>query len=169
MTARALATMPADALPPRPSRNPSARKRALPRLPRMNAALSWALALAALVTGFLGYGWRGLVLALSVIVFWLLLQFSRALRTLRDAAGRPVGRVDNAVMLNARLHPGMRLPKVLALTRCLGRKVGDAPEAFEWQDAAGDRVRVELHAGRVSRWQLHRSDVAAAPEPPHAA
>ena len=49
----------------------------------MSAALGWALALAALVAGYVGYGWPGVVLALSVVVFWMLLQFSRALRAMR--------------------------------------------------------------------------------------
>ena len=38
--------------------------------------IGWALAAAALLAGWLSYGWRGLVLALSVIAFWLLLGVS---------------------------------------------------------------------------------------------
>lgn len=129
----------------------------------MNPWVGWALALAALVGGWLSYGWRGLVLAVTVIVFWLLLQFSRSLRALQRAAGRPVGSVPNAVMFNAKLQAGLRLPQVLALTGSLGRKVGDDPEAWAWADAAGDEVRVELHGGRVSAWKLTRA-AAAAPE-----
>ncbi len=111
----------------------------------VSPVLGWALAALAVAAGYAGYGWQGVVLAVTVIVFWLLLQFSRSLRVLRDAAGRPLGQVDNAVMLHARVHAGMRLPEVLKLTRSLGRKVGDEPvEAFTWCDAAGDEVRVEL-------------------------
>lgn len=124
------------------------------------AGVGWALALAALVVGYLGYGWRGLALAITATLFWLLLQFSRALRALRVAADRPLGQVPNAVMFNARLARGMRLPDVLRLTRSLGRQVGTDPEAFAWVDAAGDEVRVELRDGRVSAWSLTR---AAAP------
>lgn len=129
----------------------------------MNPVAGWALAAAAVVAGWLGYGWRGLVLALTVIVFWLLLQFSRSLRALQRAAGRPVGSVANAVMFNAKLHPGLRLPQVLALTGSLGRKVGADPESWAWADEAGDEVRVELHDGRVSAWTLTRAATAAAP------
>lgn len=133
------------------------------------ALLGWALALAALVAGYVGYGWPGVVLAITVIVFWLLLQFSRALRTLRQASGRPVGQVDNAVMLHARLRQGQTLAEVLRLTRSLGQAVHDsgaqpAPtpltgvlETFAWQDAGGDTVQVELRNGRVTHWQLLRA------------
>lgn len=136
----------------------------------MSAALGWALALAALVAGYVGYGWRGVVLALSVVVFWMLLQFSRALRAMREAAGRPVGRVDNAVMLHSKLRTGLRLVDVMKLTRSLGQPASDNgrqdPEVFLWTDEAGDSVRVELRAGQVSAWALQRADAApAGPSP----
>jgi hypothetical protein len=125
------------------------------------AVIGWALAAAALVVGWLAYGWRGLVLALSVIAFWLLLQFSRTLRVLRTAAQSPLGHVDSAVMLSAKLHAGMPLPQVIALTRSLGRKVsgasGDDPEVFVWRDAGGDEVELVFEAGRCTQWQLRRS------------
>lgn len=130
----------------------------------VSATLGWALALTALVAGYVGYGWPGVLLALSVVVFWMLLQFSRALRAMRQAAARPVGRVDNAVMLHARLRTGMRLVGVMKLTRSLGEVVSQDPEVFVWADDAGDRVRVELTAGKVSAWALQRAD--ALPENP---
>jgi hypothetical protein len=68
-------------------------------------ALGWLLAVAAVAVGWLGYGWKGVVLAVTVVVFWLLLQFSRALRVMRAGRRRPVGTVPNAVMLHARLRP----------------------------------------------------------------
>lgn len=127
----------------------------------MQAALGWALAVAALAAGYVSYGWPGVVLALTVVVFWLLLQFSQALRTLRIASQRPVGRVPNAVMLNARLDAGMRLPRVLRLTLSLGRRVSDEPEVWAWADDNGDEVHVELQGGRVARWALHRASAEA--------
>jgi hypothetical protein len=137
---------------------------AKPSLPRFSAkaqaALGWALAVAALAAGYVSYGWPGVALALTVVVFWLLLQFSQALRTLRIASQRPVGKVPSAVMLNARLDVGMRLPKVLRLTLSLGRKVREAPdgdETWAWADDNGDEVHVELQGGRVARWALHRA------------
>jgi uncharacterized protein (DUF58 family) len=129
----------------------------------MSAALGWALAALAVAAGYVGYGWQGVVLAFTVIVFWLLLQFSRSLRAVRDASGRPVGQVDSAVMLHARVHAGMRLVEVLKLTRSLGRRVADEPaEAFAWRDGAGDEVRVDLRGGRVSAVTLVRAGTQGA-------
>ena len=132
----------------------------------MSATLGWALAVLAVAAGYVGYGWRGVVLAVTVVVFWLLLQFSRSLRVLRDASGRPVGSIDNAVMLHARLQAGMRLPQVLNLTRSLGRKVADAPETFAWTDAGGDAVEIEMRAGRLAAWHLRRGAGTAGPAAP---
>ncbi|MCU0968786.1 MAG: hypothetical protein MUF03_08160 [Rubrivivax sp.] len=121
----------------------------------------WALALAAVVAGWVGWGWRGVALALTVVVFWLLLQFSRALRVMRIAAQRPVGDVASAVMLASRLHRGMRLAQVILLTHSLGRALSPPPdERFEWRDAAGDRVELLLRDGRLVEWQLERAPAA---------
>jgi hypothetical protein len=123
----------------------------------MNALTGLALAIAALAVGFAVYGWPGVALALSVIVFALLLEFSRALRAMRQATARPVGRVPSAVMLHTRLHAGMRLAAVLKLTRSLGRRLAEEPETFAWMDDAGDEVEVELRQGRVTAWRLRRA------------
>ena len=123
----------------------------------------WALAVVAVAVGYTSYGWPGVALAVSVIAFWLLLQFSRALRVMRTAADRPVGHVDSAVMLQSRLQAGMPLAQVMKLTRSLGEKRGDAPESYAWRDAGGDEVIVEMKDGRLSRFQLQRVAVEAAP------
>jgi hypothetical protein len=123
--------------------------------------IGWALATAALAAGWFGYGWRGIALALSVIAFWLLLQFSRTLRLLRNAAQLPLGHVDSAVMFNARLSVGLRLPEVIGMTRSLGRKVSGEPEVFAWCDAGGDEVEATFEGGRCTRWQLRRHRAAA--------
>ena len=132
----------------------------------MNPILGWGLAAVAVVAGWFSYGWPGVVLALSVVVFWLLLQFSRVLRVMRRAAERPIGSVDNAVMLHAKLQPGMQLLQILPLTRSLGQKVADDPETFVWTDAGGDSVRVELRSGRCTAFALQR--IAAADGAPPA-
>ena len=124
----------------------------------MSAKLGWALAVLALAAGYLGYGWRGLVLALTVIAFWLLLQFSRALRVMRLAARAPVGHVPSAVMLHARLHAGMQMMNVVKLTRSLGRKLRDEPDTFAWRDESGAEVEVEFADGRCRTWRLTRPD-----------
>ena len=122
----------------------------------MNTWMGWSLAAAALVAGYVGYGWRGVVLALSVVVFWLLLQFSRALRVMRLAATAPVGHVPSAVMLHAWLSAGLRLMDIVKLTRSLGRKVRDEPETFAWRDESGAEVEIEFADGRCTGWQLKR-------------
>lgn len=131
----------------------------------MNSVMGWSLALAALVLGYWQWGWQGLILAFSVIVFWLLLQFSRVLRVLRQAGANPVGHVDSAVMLHARLQRGMRLMDVLLLTRSLGQRVSERPEAYLWEDNSGAHVRIELEGGRLQRWSLQRPDEGSAPPP----
>jgi hypothetical protein len=129
--------------------------------------IGWALAGAALLAGWFGWGWRGLVLALSVIAFWLLLQFSRTMRVLRQAGASPLGHVTSAVMLSTRLSQGMRLIEIIALTRSLGRQLSDEPnECFAWTDAGGDAVEVALNKGRVTAWTLKRAEAASLESPP---
>jgi hypothetical protein len=82
-----------------------------------------------------------------VTVFWLLLQFNRAVRVMRGASGAPVGHVPSAVMLNAKLQPGWTLLQVIRLTRSLGRRVSEAPEVWAWTDPGGIEVRVTLAGG----------------------
>ena len=130
----------------------------------MNVVIGWLLAAVAVAIGYLQWAWPGVALAVTLIVFWLLLQFSRAMRVLRKAGRAPVGQIENAVMLHARLQRGQRLPQILALTRSLGIKRDDDPEVFEWRDAGGDAVRIELVDGKVTRWELRRSGAAQSQE-----
>jgi hypothetical protein len=132
----------------------------------MNATVGWLLAAAAIAVGYLQWGWPGVALGVTVVVFWLLLQYSRALRVLRMASQSPVGHVDSAVMLHSKLQPGQRLPKILSFTRSLGIKLDDHPETFEWRDVGGDAVRVELVEGKLTRWELQRAPVAADADAP---
>lgn len=127
--------------------------------------MTWGLAVAAVVVGYVGYGWPGVVLAITVVVFWMLLQFSRALRVMRAAAGSPVGRVPSAVMLQSKLHAGMTLVQVMKLTGSLGQvravvaggaEPDGAEEVFAWRDESGDEVVVELRGGKLSAWKLQR-------------
>jgi hypothetical protein len=133
----------------------------------MGATWGWALALAAVVVGWMQWGWQGVVMAITLISFWLLLQFNRALRVMRQAGGAPVGRVGSAVMVHARMRRGMRLMEVIPITRSLGQVTEPDPtagpgigvrEAFTWQDDSGAELRVDLAGGRVVRWTLQRPD-----------
>jgi hypothetical protein len=131
----------------------------------LSVVVGWLLAGLALAMGYWQWGWPGIALAVTMIVFWLLLQFNRAVRVLRHAGRAPVGHVDSAVMLHARLQRGQRLPQILALTRSLGIKRDDDPEVYEWRDAGGDAVRVELVDGKLARWELQRADAAPSQDP----
>jgi hypothetical protein len=122
----------------------------------MNPLVGWALALAALGAGWRSYGAPGLALAASVIVFWLLLQFNRSLRVMRNAAASPVGHVPSAVMLHAKLSRGMPMLRVVTLAKSLGRKVAEAPETWRWADDSGADVTIVFERGRCSRWALNR-------------
>ena len=133
----------------------------------MSTATSWALAALALATGYFAYSWPGVVLALTVIAFWLLLQFSRALRVMRHAAQRPVGHVESAVMLQSKLHKGMRLAQILQISLSFGEQRASDPETYAWRDAGGSELVVELDDGRLIRWRLQRDEetpAGAAPD-----
>jgi len=118
--------------------------------------LGWALAVFAVAAGYWSYGWHGVLLAITVIVFWLLLQLSRTLRTLRMAARSPVGHVASAVMLQTRLKHGLRLIQVISLTRSLGERVSETPEVWRWRDEGGAAVTLQFEQARLAQWRLER-------------
>ncbi len=116
-------------------------------------------AVALLVMGYHWYGWPGVAGALGALVMWILLHFTRMLQVLRRAANRPKGHVQSSVMLNARLHPGVSLMQVIALTRSLGEPRSDAgeqPEVFRWTDTGQSFVECEFLGGKLSSWRLNR-------------
>lgn len=135
----------------------------------MNPVIGWALAVVAIAVGYVSYGWPGVALAFTVIVFWLLLQFSRTLRVMRGATDRPVGRVPSAVMFNTKLKPGLRMLDLLQMTKSLGQRVGESPEVWRWTDDGDVAVEVTFSGGRVSAWELKRpppeGDGSPAPRP----
>jgi hypothetical protein len=134
----------------------------------MNANLGWALAVVGIAAGYMAYGWPGVAMAVSVTVFWLLLQFSRAMRVMRIAGQAPVGRVPSAVMLHAKLKKGHRLMDVILITKSLGQRLSDDPETFCWSDDSDARVTVVLRQGRVTEWALQRPAEAQAAGGPSA-
>jgi len=127
----------------------------------MNPIVGWGLAALGIAAGYVGWGWPGVLLGVTVLVFWLLLQFSRSLRVLKQAAGAPVGHVDSAVMLHSKLKTGMTLSQVLPLTRSLGTRLGDSPERWGWADPGGARISLEFDGGKLQSWTLTRDEGAA--------
>ena len=105
------------------------------------------------------YSWQGLVVVASVLVFGVLLHFSRMMQVLKRAANRPIGYVDSAVMLNAKLKPGATLLHVVAMTRALGllKSAKDAqPEVFEWKDGSQSTVTCTFVSGKLAHHVLVR-------------
>ena len=117
------------------------------------------------VIAYRAYGWPGVALAGGGIVMWMLLHFNRLMRVLQRASNRPIGHVDSAVMLNARLRPGVNMLHVVAMTRALGEQLSakdQQPEVFRWTDASGSSVTCEFALGKLVKWELFRP--APAPE-----
>ena len=113
-------------------------------------------------------GWPGVALAAGAIVMWMLLHFTRMMKVLQRASNRPVGYVDSAVMLNAKLQPGVNMLHVVAMTRALGEQLSDKdaqPEVFRWTDGSASHVTCTFDNGKLVKWELVRPP-AAAEEPP---
>ena len=116
-------------------------------------------AVALLVMGYHWYGWPGVAGAVGALVMWMLLHFTRMLQVLRRASHRPKGHVESSVMLNARLHPGVSLIQVVALSRSLGElrsPAGEQPEVFRWTDTGQSFVECEFQGGKLANWRLDR-------------
>ena len=109
--------------------------------------------------GWRAYGWGGLAAVAGGLVMWGLLHFTRITRILGQASDRPVGYVGSAVMLNAKLKPGVNLLHVLAMTQALGERLsteGEQPEIYRWTDGGASSVTVEFANGKVVKWTLVR-------------
>lgn len=123
------------------------------------------LASVALVAGaFHFYGGPGVAVATGILVMWLLLHFTRMMQVLKRAADRPIGHVGSAVMLNAKLRPGVTLLHVVAMTKSLGelQSAKDAqPELYRWTDGTQSHVTCEFHGGKLKKWELVRPRQAA--------
>ena len=121
-----------------------------------------AAIVALLVAAYFSYGWPGVVVVVSVLVMWMLLHFTRMMQVLKRATGRPVGYVDSAVMLNAKLKPKASLMHVIAMTRALGelRSPKDAqPEIFRWTDSSASYVDCTFVNGKLASYSLTRPTV----------
>ena len=110
------------------------------------------------------YGWPGIAVVMTFLVFGILLHFTRLMTILKRATNRPIGHVDSAVMLNAKLKSGVTLMHVVAMTRALGllKSAKDAqPEVFEWKDGTDSVVTCTFVNGKLSQHVLVR------PNQPH--
>jgi hypothetical protein len=120
----------------------------------------------ALIISYVNYKWTGVALVASGLVTWALLHFSRMMQVLKRAANRPIGYVDSAVMLNAKLQKGRTLMHVIAMTKALGEllSVKDAqPEVFRWTDGSKSHVTATFLNGKLQSWALFRPEQLAEP------
>jgi hypothetical protein len=114
---------------------------------------------ALVVLAYRGFGWPGVAAAVGGLLMWVLLHFTRMMQVLRRAADQPIGYVASAVMLNAKLKPGLTLLHVVAMTRSLGllrSPKDEQPEIFVWTDTGGSSVSCTFVGGKVSHYELFR-------------
>jgi hypothetical protein len=126
---------------------------------------------AMVVIAWQAYGWPGAALAGGALVMYLLLHFNRMMHVLRKAANRPKGYVGSAVMLNAKLKPGVNLLHVMAMTGSIGELVsaeGEQPEVFRWTDGSESQVTCEFKNGKLEKWTLYRPPAPDEASPPAA-
>lgn len=124
---------------------------------------------AATVLAYRFYGWAGIAAVATGLVMWMLLHFTRMMQVLKRTANRPIGYVDSAVMLNAKLKPGLSLLHVIAMTRALGKLQSDKdvqPEVFRWTDGSESHVTCTFDGGKLAHHALFRPPEGGLPPTP---
>jgi Flp pilus assembly protein TadB len=126
-----------------------------PALKNLGFAL---LAVAALFAGGWAMGWPGVILVLSVLVFLLMLQFTKIMRTMKRMGAAPIGQTGSCLMLNSRLHAGLPLLQVLELAGSLGEPVEGEKDRYRWRDPGGDTLLLRFDArSRLLDWTFSRA------------
>ena len=111
------------------------------------------------LVGYASAGWPGVAAVVGGLVMWALLHFTRLMNVMKKAANRPMGYVGSAVMLNARLKPGVNLMHVMAMTQSLGERLSAEnaqPEVYRWTDGTQSHVTCEFANGRLQKWTQER-------------
>ena len=111
------------------------------------------------IASYNAWGWQGPITVLGGLVMWALLHYTRLMNVMQKARHSPIGYVGSAVMLNAKLKPGVNLMHVMAMTRALGEHLsaeGQEPEIYRWTDGTKSHVTCEFVNGRLARWELVR-------------
>ena len=119
------------------------------------------------LVGYASAGWPGVAAVVGGLVMWALLHFTRLMNVMKKAANRPMGYVGSAVMLNARLKPGVNLMHVMAMTQSLGERLSAEnaqPEVYRWTDGTQSYVTCEFANGRLQKWTLERPQAEAEAE-----
>ena len=115
------------------------------------------------------YGGAGIALAAGLLVMGLMLHFTRMMNVLKRTTNRPIGYVGSAVMLNAKLKPGMTLLHVIAMTRALGQPQSEKdaqPEIFRWTDGTQSHVTCTFVGGKLAQNALVRPGESVLPPAP---
>jgi hypothetical protein len=90
-------------------------------------------------------------------------------QVLKRAANRPIGYVDSAVMLNAKLKSGMTLLHVVAMTKSLGARQSPKdtqPEVYRWTDGTESHVTATFGDGKLLQHALFRPAQEVTPPAP---
>ena len=119
------------------------------------------------LVGYASTGWPGVAAVVGGLVMWALLHFTRLMNVMKKAANRPMGYVGSAVMLNARLKPGVNLMHVMAMTQSLGERLSAEnaqPEVYRWTDGTQSHVTCEFANGCLQKWTLERPQAEAEAE-----
>lgn len=131
----------------------------------IRTAIWWSAMLLVLWGAWRQYGALGLMLAFSMLMFWLTIQFSQTMRVLKRAAGQPKGTVAHALKLHIKLKPGMKLLSVIGMTGSLGEMLSapnTQPEVFRWSDHSGASVTARFLDGRLLDHSIARAETADA-------
>jgi hypothetical protein len=129
--------------------------------PALRTLFFWIGGALLVAAAYRAYEWRGVALIVTGIFFWLMLHFTRLMQALKRAANRPIGYIDSAVMLNAKLKAGSSLLHVVALTKSLGAPQSEKnvqPEIFRWTDNGDSYVDCTFVGGKLASWQLTRPE-----------
>jgi hypothetical protein len=132
---------------------------------KLQTPFLWAVGALLMAMSYQRFGWPGVALVVGGIVFWMLLHFTRMMTVLKRAANAPMGHVASAVMLNAKLKPGVTLLHVTAMTKSLGllqSEKGTQPEIYRWTDTSGSHVTCTFVGGKLSTYVLWRPEMAEA-------
>jgi hypothetical protein len=131
---------------------------------KLQTPFLWAMGALLIAVSYTKFGWPGVALVVTGIMFWMLLHFTRMMTVLRRAASAPVGYVASAVMLNAKLKTGVNLMHVMAMTKSLGalQTEKDAePEVYRWTDTGGSHVTGTFVGGKLTEFVLWRPEQSA--------
>jgi hypothetical protein len=131
---------------------------------KFQTPLVWAAGALLIAVSYQRFGWAGVALVAGGIVFWMLLHFTRMMTVLKRATNAPMGYVASAVMLNAKLKPGVTLLHVTAMTKSLGllqTEKGAQPEIYRWTDTGGSHVTGTFVGGKLTDYVLWRPEQPA--------